>query len=123
MTAATKANPLAGLLELSANTEPKDVKKSVDDWPEGEPIPEVLYSFVDLAIQKPLERVIISVKPDTDIAVLSAGLKLAAKERAPEKELHGRPRKDKDGTIVEYGFTLGAKRGKKNTTSPDENEG
>lgn len=100
--------------DLNAVLEDKQIKSSgVPEWPADEPIPAQFTLWVKGLVDNPGKRQKITVKPTTNIPKMHAGLKKVAAELAPELELHGRPRKDKDGVIVEFGISLGERRGRK----------
>lgn len=112
MTATKDQSAIAALLNLTATTEAKQTPVT-SAWPDGVEIPTVIKSFVQLALSDPNKRVSIAVTPEHDIPMLHAGLKIVAAEMAPDLELHARPRKNKEGVVTEFNFSLGAKRGKK----------
>lgn len=99
---------------LTATLESRQTKSSgVPEWPADKMIPPHFTQWVKGLVDNPGKRQRITVNATTNIPLMHAGLKKVAAELAPELELHGRPRKDKQGNIIEFGISLGEKRGRK----------
>lgn len=101
----------------------KQTTNTIPEWPDDKPLDPQFHMWIEAALAEPDKRQLIpldSYPVDKRKAVavqLHSGLRTALRKAAPDKELHTRPTYDDtpEKNMIEFGFSVGAKRGKKTT--------